>query len=276
MGQSDRSRSWHRSVVPMAALAAVAVLSTVAAGQTPAAPQPAGQEPPSLPAQPASLDEVVARLDEEFEKTMVAQKIVGMSVVIIHDQDVLLAKGYGYADLESGTPAGKGTVYRVGSITKVFTALALMQLRDAGTVNLDDPIAQYLPACQIESHLPDARPLTFRQVASHSSGLPTEAPLPYRYQDLPVFPRTEELIASLANTELQVPVNTKSIYSNLGYNILGLAVERIAQQPYADYVKEHILQPLGMKQSGFVVTKELEKSLATGYRAADESGTHEV
>jgi CubicO group peptidase (beta-lactamase class C family) len=158
----------------------------------------------------------------------------------------------------------------------VFTALALMQLRDAGKVNLDDPIEKYLPEFKIESHLPDARPLTFRQVASHYSGLPTEAPLPYRYQDVPVFPRTEELIASLANTELQVPANTKSIYSNLGYNILGLAVERIAQQPYADYVMEHILQPLGMKQSGFVVTEELEKSLATGYGAADESGNHDV
>src|SRR5262245_26881893 len=75
-------------------------------------------------AAPPSVAEVVAKLDEEFEKSRVKEKIVGMSVVLIHDQDVLLAKGYGYADLASKTPAGKQTVYRVASITKVFTALA--------------------------------------------------------------------------------------------------------------------------------------------------------
>ena len=276
MGEADRSRSWHRRLVPMAVLAAVAVLSVAAAGQAPAAPQPAGQEPPSATAQTSSLDEVVARLDAELETVRVAQQIVGMSVVIIHDQDVLLAKGYGYADLATETPAGKETVYRVGSITKVFTATALMQLRDAGKVNLDDPIENYVPEFKIKSRFPDARPVTFRQVASHYSGLPTEAPLPYSYQDVSSFPRTEELIASLEHSELQAPVNTRSIYSNLGYNILGLAVERIASQPYTDYVTEHILQPLGMKHSGFIVTEELGKLLATGYRAADESGAHAV
>jgi CubicO group peptidase (beta-lactamase class C family) len=257
----------------MAGVAAVVVFwaGLAAAGQPPAGTQPGGDEKAAR-----SLAEVVAKLDEEFEKIRVQQKIVGMSVVIVHDQDVLLAKGYGYADMASKTPADKQTVYRVGSITKVFTALAMMQLRDAGKLNLDDPIEKYLPEFKIKSRSPDARPVTFRQVASHYSGLPTEAPLPYSFQDVPVFPSTEELIASLANSELQVPVNTKSIYSNLGYNILGLAVERIARQPYADYVMEHIIQPLGMKQSGFVVTEQLKKSLATGYRAADESGTHAV
>src|SRR5262245_44626642 len=85
-------------------------------------------EKPQAPA----LADVVAKIDENIEKNRVRKKIVGMSVVIVHDQDVLLAKGYGYADLASKTPAGPQTVYRVGSITKVFTALAVMQLRDAG------------------------------------------------------------------------------------------------------------------------------------------------
>lgn len=237
---------------------------------------PAAQQPAAQEAKAPTLADVVARLDEGFEKTRVEQKIVGMSVVLVHDQDVLLAKGYGYADLASKAPADEHTVYRVGSITKVFTALAMMQLRDAGKLNLDDPIEKYLPEFKIKSRFPDARPLTFRQVASHYSGLPTEAPLPYSFQNVPAFPRTEELIASLGNSELQAPVNTQSIYSNLGYNILGLAVERIAQQPYADYVTQHVLRPLEMKRSAFVVTEELKESLATGYRAADASGTHAV
>ena len=223
-----------------------------------------------------SLADVVAKIDDQIEKSRLKQKIVGMSVVIVHDQDMLLAKGYGYADLASNTPANSQTVYRVGSITKVFTAVAVMQLRDAGKLNLDDPIEKHLPEFKIKSRFPDARPLTFRQVASHYSGLPMEAPLPYTFQDVTVFPRTEELIASLANTELVCPVDTRFLYSNLGFNILGLAVERIAHEPYADYVTKHILQPLGMKHSGFAVTEELRKSLATGYKAADANDQHAI
>src|SRR5262245_51760467 len=227
-------------------------------------------------AAPPSLAEVVAKIDENIEKNRVKQKIVGLSVIIVHDQDVLLAKGYRYADLASKTPANPQSVYRVGSITKVFTATALMQLRDAEKLSLDDPIEKYLPEFKIKSRFADARPVTFRQVASHFSGLPREAPLPYTYQVVTVFPRTEELIASLASTELIGPADTKFQYSNLGFNILGLAVERIAHEPYADYVTKHIFQPLGMKQSGFVVTEELKKSLATGYKAADKGEQHAI
>src|SRR5215510_16384185 len=144
-----------------------------------------------------------------------------MSIVIVHDQDVLLAKGFGYADLEKKIPADPQTVYRIGSVTKAFTALMLMQLRDAGKLGLDDPIEKYLPEFKIKSRFADARPVTFRQVASHFSGLPREAPLPYTYQVVTVFPRTEELIASLASTELIGPADTKFQYSNLGFNILG-------------------------------------------------------
>src|SRR5262245_18921736 len=100
MGQTNRSRSGYRSLVTMAALATVVALwaDLAAAGQPPAETKPAGEEPAA-----PSLAEVVAKLDADFEKTRVQQKIVGMSVIIVHDQDVLLAKGYGYADLASNT-----------------------------------------------------------------------------------------------------------------------------------------------------------------------------
>jgi CubicO group peptidase (beta-lactamase class C family) len=215
-------------------------------------------------------------VNEQLEKDRVKQKIVGMSVVIVHDQNVILAKSYGYADLESKRPADIHTVYRVGSITKVFTALMLMQLRDVGKLQLDDPIEKYLPEFKIKSRFPDARPITFRQVASHYAGLPTEAPLPYTYQRVTVFPRTEDLIGSLAHSELQVPPMTSFIYSNLGFNILGLALERIAQERYAAYVTKRILKPLGMSRSGFALTDRLKESLATGYKAADKNGAHAV
>jgi CubicO group peptidase (beta-lactamase class C family) len=95
------------------------------------------------------------------------------------------------------SPADPQTVYRIGSVTKAFTALMLMQLRDAGKLQLDDPIEKYLPEFKIKSRFPDARPATFRQVAAHYSGLPREAPMPYEYQATDSFPSVEDQLKSL-------------------------------------------------------------------------------
>ena len=128
------------------------------------------------------LRAVLTEIEADAENARLKAKIPGMSIVIVYDQDVLLAKGFGYADLEKKIPADPQTVYRTGSVTKAFTALMLMQLRDAGKLHLDDPIEKYLPEFKIKSRFPDARPATFRQVAAHYSGLPREAPMLHEYQ----------------------------------------------------------------------------------------------
>jgi CubicO group peptidase (beta-lactamase class C family) len=236
---------------------------------------PAGGEPGGEPDKgDAEVQAAVAQVDEQLEKARADQKIAGMSVALVHDQRVVLAKGYGHADLEKKVAADPRTVYRVGSITKVFTATMLMQLRDAGKLQLDDPIEKYLPEFKVKSRFPDARPITFRQVAAHYSGLPTEAPLPYTYRRVTRFPSTEELIASLKDTELPVPAMTEFRYSNLGYNILGLALERVAAEPYAGYVERRILAPLEMDRTGFAPTDKMREHLATGYGPARKDGSH--
>lgn len=131
---------------------------------------------------------VLAELESDIEKARIEKKIAGLSVAIVYDQDVLLSKGFGFADLDKKVPADSATVYRVGSITKVFTALMLMQLRDAGKLSLDDPIEKYLPEFKIKSRFPDARPATFRQVAAHYSGLPIEPPMAIEYENPEKFP----------------------------------------------------------------------------------------
>jgi CubicO group peptidase (beta-lactamase class C family) len=190
---------------------------------------------------------------------------------------VLLAKGFGYADLEKKIPADPQTVYRIGSVTKAFTALMLMQLRDAGKLQLDDPIEKYLPEFKIKSRFPDARPATFRQVAAHYSGLPREAPMLHEYKVTDEFPSIEDQLKSLKNadSEMMVPAMTMYSYSNLGYDILGLAMSRVAKQPYDQYVSAHILKPLGMNLSGFALTEQMKKHFAVGYKPAGEDGTHE-
>jgi CubicO group peptidase (beta-lactamase class C family) len=242
---------------------------------------------PALPAQyyppPAvavdkndpELRAILTEIEADTEKARLKAKIPGVSIVIVHDQDVLLAKGFGYADLEKKIPADPQTVYRTGSVTKVFTALMLMQLRDAGKLHLDDPIEKYLPEFKIKSRFPDARPATFRQVAAHYSGLPREPPMLHEYQATDEFPSVEDQLKSLKNAEMMLPAMTMYSYSNLGYNIMGLALSRVAKQPYDQYVATHILKPLGMNHSGFALTEQMKKHFAVGYKSARPDGTHE-
>jgi CubicO group peptidase (beta-lactamase class C family) len=249
---------------------AVALTSLLLIPVAPGAGERHGEPDPREPDVPAA----VAQVDEQLDKACANLKIAGMSVAVVRDQYVLLAKGYGYADLENKIAADPRTVYRLGSITKVFTATMLMQLRDAGKLQLDDPVEKYLSEFKVKSRFPDARPITFRQVAAHYSGLPTEAPLPYTYRRVTKFPTAEELLASLKGTELAVPPMTEFRYSNLGYNILGLALERVAGQPYAGYVQQHILTPLGMGHTDFTPTDPMRPHLAIGYGPAKKDGSH--
>jgi len=223
------------------------------------------------------LRAILAKIEADAEKARVKANIPGMSIVIVHDQDVLLARGYGFADLEKKIPADTKTVYRMCSVTKAFTALMLMQLSEAGKLHLDDPIEKYLPEFKIKSRFPDAKPATFRQVAAHYSGLPREAPMLHEYQDTDDYPSVEEMLKSLkeAGSEMMLPAMTEYSYSNLGYDIMGLAMSRIAKQPYDQYVADQILKPLGMDLSGFALTEPMKKRFAVGYKPAGANGIHE-
>ena len=236
---------------------------------------PAQQPVAALDRNDPELRAILTEIESDIEKTRIEKKIAGLSVAIVYDQDVLFSKGFGFADVDKKVRADSTTVYRVGSITKVFTALMLMQLRDAGKLNLDDPIEKYLPEFKIKSRFPDARPATFRQVVAHYSGLPIEPPMAIEYENPEKFPPVEEQLKSLKDVEMIVPAMSRFAYSNLGYNIMGLALARIAKQPYTQYVDQHILKPLGMNQSGFALTESMKSHFAVGYTGARLDGTFE-
>lgn len=221
------------------------------------------------------LRAILPEIEAEVEQARLKAKIPGLFIVIVHDQDVLLAKGFGYADLEKKISADSQTVYRTGSVTKVFTALMLMQLRDAGKLHLDDPIEKYLPEFKIKSRFPDPQPPTFLQAAAHYSGLPREPAMTHETQLTDEFPSTEEQLKSLKNVEMLWPTMAQFAYSNFGYNIMGLALSRVARQPYDRYVASHILRPLGMNDSGFALTEEMKRHFAVGYKSARPDGTYE-
>jgi CubicO group peptidase (beta-lactamase class C family) len=213
----------------------------------------------------AGLDLVRAYLEGERQRS----RLPGLSAAIVRDQEVLWAGDFGLADIDGQRPVTSDTIYRQASVTKLFTATMLLQLRDAGLVGLDEPIERYLPDFRVASRFADARPPTFRQVAAHLGGLPTEAPLDY--WDTFTIPPIEGLLASLPETELVAPPLTAFRYSNLGIAAMGAALARIADRPYEEYIAARILEPLGMVNSAFDVTLTEAQRLqvAVGYRRAE-------
>ena len=197
----------------------------------------------------AEVKDALAQIATQLKKEWKDKKIPGLSAAIIYDQSTIWADSYGYANQEQESPATSQTLYSVASITKPVTATLMMHLRDAGKLQLDDPLEKHLPGFKVKSRLSNIRPPTLRQVAAHVSGLPAEAPLDYR--ETWNWPSIEEVLESIKDLELIAPPQTKLQYSNLGYALLGHVLERISGRSYAEYVKECIFQPLGMKNSTF-------------------------
>jgi len=259
----------RRPALPLLARTSRAVLTLALFGRV-----VAGQEARLLVDDP-ELSAVLADVYAGVDKARLALEIPGLSIAIVAGQEVLMAEGCGSADLETAAPATAETVYRVGSVTKLFTALMLMQLRDAGKLDLDDPIQKHLPEFRIRSRFPDARPATFRQVAAHYSGLPREPPLATEYLPGLEYPPIEEQLASLDRVEMITPAMSEFSYSNLGYNVMGAALARVANEPYVDWVEEKILGPLGMADSGFEPDEHMRHRVATGYGAKNAAGVRE-
>jgi D-alanyl-D-alanine carboxypeptidase len=197
------------------------------------------------------------------EGQMEYRGLPGMSVGIVYDQELIWSRGFGYADVEKQILATPQTIYRIASITKVFTSTAIMQLRDGGKLQLDDPVKKHLPWFEIRNPYPDAPPITIRHLITHSSGLPRESALPY-WTDFN-FPTREQMIEMLPKQEAVFPPETQWKYSNLALSLAGEVVAAVSGEPYADYIDRHILEPLEMTSTSVMLPPEHQERLATGY-----------
>lgn len=191
------------------------------------------------------------------------RSVPGVSVAIVRGLETVWAKGFGFADLERRVPAGADTVYACASITKLFTATMLMQLRDAGLVALDDPVQQYLPDVSVPRRHAGAPEITFRHLVTHTSGLAKEAPAEY-WASLN-FPAAERLFELLPHAEQPFPPGVRWKYSNLAFALLGQTLACVAGMPWEDYIAEKILRPLGMTRSVPRLAWGSPPGLATGY-----------
>ncbi|MEX1140409.1 MAG: serine hydrolase domain-containing protein [Bacteroidota bacterium] len=210
-------------------------------------------------------------MERWIEAQRVYRNLPGLSVALVHDQDLIYARGFGLADLEDEVPATAQTMYRVASITKTLTATAVMQLRDQGKLRLDDPIERHLPWFRIKNRFPNAPAMTIRHLLTHTSGLPRESAYPY-WTDYK-FPSRSEMIKALEQQETVFPTETRLKYSNLGVVLAGEIVAEISGIPYSEYVAKNILEPLGMSSTTVYFQDKDRDRLAVGYGRRMENGS---
>jgi len=218
---------------------------------------------PRLTANPASVAEVESYIGEIVDR----QQPPGLSVVVVKDGAVVYDQAFGWADGPSRLPAGPDTVYHWWSMTKVATAIAVLQLHDANLLDIDDPVRDYLPFFQPTLDGSPASPITIRQVLRHTSGLPDTIPAMIgwvHYED-EIYNQTELLQKHLpAYNRLKFAPDTRFAYSNLGYLVLGAVIEAASGQRYEVYIQEHLLTPLGMNHTSFLYTSQMSGQIAAG------------
>jgi CubicO group peptidase (beta-lactamase class C family) len=211
----------------------------------------------------------LGELDGFIRREMARLKAPGLSIVVVEGDRVLLEKGYGWADRALGRKVGADTIFSVASISKLFTNAAVMKLWEAGKVDLDAPIASYIPELgRMKARGSSLSDVTVRSMLTHHSGLPSDLLRGFLLgkgvadYDPAAF---RELPRLLEGCFVATPPGTVFSYSNLSYSLLGLMVERVSGLGFADYVDESVLKPLGMSSSSFRLDPALEGRYAVGY-----------
>lgn len=215
--------------------------------------------------------DAVTLLDLWVEEQRSYRGVPGLVLGVVYDQELVWAKGYGTSDLATKTPITPATLFRVGSVTKLFTSVAILQLRDRGKLRLDDPVALHLPWFEVESSFEGGPEITIRHLLTHTSGLPREAAFPY-WSDHD-FPTIDEIKEALPGQSAIYAPATRYKYSNLGMALLGEVVAVVSGEPYADYLWENVLEPLGMTSSTVAPTEEHLGRMTTAYLRRQDDGS---
>jgi CubicO group peptidase (beta-lactamase class C family) len=209
--------------------------------------------PAALP-QDTMLARAVAYIEAAAREHMRSEDTPGLALAVVADGRIVAARGFGVADLATGAPVTPDTRFLAGSISKAFTAVALLQLVEEGQVELDRPVANYLPWFKVRS---PGGAITLHHLLTHTAGLPRDR------SDLPSSPYTA---VALRDRELLLGPGEHYAYSNIGYQLLSLVVEEVEGRLFAEAVRARILQPLGLNATLPAVTQESRLVAATGYQ----------
>jgi len=222
---------------------------------------------PAAPAAPASREPsergIERQLDELVRLSERGEGIAGVSVAVMSHGQPVLVRAYGLADVLEQEPMQAEHVFRIGSITKTFTAAAILRLEAQGQLALEDPITQYVP------ELTGANDVTLRHLVTHTSGVPNYTDLPWyeRHQTEKTPPAS--VLEQLASLPLAFPPGSRHAYSNSGFYLLGLVIEKVSGQSYAAYLESEIFAPAGLGSTRYCPDEQSYPRAARGYARED-------
>ncbi|HEX6125721.1 MAG TPA: serine hydrolase [Pyrinomonadaceae bacterium] len=222
--------------------------------------------------QRADYKAAIETLERFITHEMADKDLPAVSIALVDAQQIVWAKGFGFADPIKKVPATAETVYRVGSVSKLFTDIAVMQLVEQGKLDLDSPVTRYLPEFKPRNSF--GKPITLRQLMSHRSGLVREPPVGHYFD--PTNPTLAATITSLNKTALVYEPESRTKYSNAAIAAVGYVLERTQKQPFAKYLKRAVLDPLGLDDTSFEPTPSITKDLAKAYMWTVDGRTFEA
>jgi CubicO group peptidase (beta-lactamase class C family) len=249
-------------------LALASALAFGAARPAPAQPapaQPAPAQPAAGRAAPAAF-RARAAADSAAAAALGAGRTAGLVVLAVRGRDTLVARAYGRADVENDAPLTTDHTFQLASITKQFTAAAVLALVQDGRVALDSAVTRYLPGAPARALLRGRR-VTVRQLLSHTAGLPDYADVPRDRALGPLHPPPDSLLGFVRGVPFLFAPGDQLRYSNTGFVLAGQLIERVTGRPYAAFVEERVLRPAGVARAHFCDPERLVPRLARGYAA---------
>ncbi len=216
------------------------------------------------------IDRLIAKLEPEIERMMMEGKIPSATIAFVHEDRIIWTGAFGYSNLWAHTLAVPNTVYLIGSTFKTMSTFALLQQMEEGKFRLDDRVNNYLNEFKIQGEKPP-RPVTFRHLLTHSSGLPGDFG-PHAVWGDTVPPSFKDYLSK--SLKLKYPPMTKTIYSNIAYTLIAYLVEKFSGVPYKKYIQEHIFDPLEMRDTAFAPSPDMEERLAIPYIVDKNTGSH--
>jgi CubicO group peptidase (beta-lactamase class C family) len=215
------------------------------------------------PARPVAVaNPYAAKIDALVDAVLADHRAVGLAVAVARGDQLLVAKGYGVADVAHATPVTADTVFRIGSVTKQFTAVAILQLVERGELKLTDDVRTYVPEFPAKS-----RTVTIEHLLTHTSGIPSYTDAA-NWIELGAKRMTHaQMLALFADAPLGFDPGTRWEYSNSNYYLLGMVIEKVTGKPYAEVIRDRVLAPAGMTASGYCT--DTMPGLAAGYSLHD-------
>ncbi len=214
----------------------------------------------------AGRTQAIVRVEEAANGFMRRHHVQGLSIAVVDSRGPLWSRGFGLADRRKGRVFSEDTESLPGSVSKLFTATAVMILVDRGLVDLDAPVVRYLPDLAMRTDGWPIESISVRSLLTHHSGLPSD-----RFKGMVGGAETAAALPSLLHDDFAARrPDTTYAYSNLGFSLLGILVERVGKRPFAEFVKREIFEPLGMADSSFGFGEPERQEAARGYRGGRE------